>query len=136
MFYVRLCSLGKIFGCVRLSSITEPNQSQSNDWSSIGFEIPKVLLATQDLINALLFSGVSLGQSTGLRVPIAKTAKNMTDSDLPTRANTKRIFVTFEFGNKSHFFICLLFPFLVKSILLDLLSAQGGPFNSSISDQR
>ena len=81
-------------------------------------------------------SSISLGQSTGLRVPIAKTAKNMTETDLPTRANIKRIFVTFEFRNKSHFFICLLFPFLVKSILLDLLSAQGGPFNSSISDQR
>ena len=34
----RLCSIGKIWGWVRLSSITEPNRSQSNDWSSIGFD--------------------------------------------------------------------------------------------------
>ena len=27
-----LCSIGKILGWVRLSSITEPNRSQSNDW--------------------------------------------------------------------------------------------------------
>ena len=32
---VRLCSIGNIFGWVRLSSITETNRSQSNDWSSI-----------------------------------------------------------------------------------------------------
>ena len=35
---VRLCSIGKMFGWVRLSSITERNRSQSNDWSSIGFD--------------------------------------------------------------------------------------------------
>ena len=35
---VGLCSIGKILGWVRLSSITEPNRSQSNDWSSIGFD--------------------------------------------------------------------------------------------------
>ena len=35
---VRLCSIGKILGWVRLSSITEPNRRQSNDWSSIGFD--------------------------------------------------------------------------------------------------
>ena len=33
--YVQLCFIGKIFGWVWLSSITEPNWSQSNDWSSI-----------------------------------------------------------------------------------------------------
>ena len=35
---VRLCSIGKILGWVRLSSITEHNRRQSNDWSSIGFD--------------------------------------------------------------------------------------------------
>ena len=35
---VRLCSISKILGWVRLSSITEPNRSQSKDWSSIGFD--------------------------------------------------------------------------------------------------
>ena len=35
---VRMCSIGKIFRRVRLSSIPEPNRSQSNDWSSIGFD--------------------------------------------------------------------------------------------------
>jgi len=35
---VRLCSIGKTFGWVRLSSITEPNRSQSSDWNSIGFD--------------------------------------------------------------------------------------------------
>ena len=34
----RLCSIGKILGCIRLSSITEPNRSPSKDWSSIGFD--------------------------------------------------------------------------------------------------
>ena len=33
-----LCSIGKIFRWVRLSSINEPNRSQSYDWSSIGFD--------------------------------------------------------------------------------------------------
>ena len=35
---VGLCSIGKILGWVQLSSITEPNRSQSNDLSSIGFD--------------------------------------------------------------------------------------------------
>ena len=38
IYYVRLCLIGKIFGWVRLSSSTEPNRSQSNDWKSIGFD--------------------------------------------------------------------------------------------------
>ena len=33
--YVQLCFIGNIFGWVWLSSITQPNWSQSNDWSSI-----------------------------------------------------------------------------------------------------
>ena len=35
---VRMCSIGKIFRRVRLSSIPEPNRSQSNDWSLIVFD--------------------------------------------------------------------------------------------------
>ena len=35
---VGLCSIGKILGWVQLSSITEPNRSQSNDLSSSGFD--------------------------------------------------------------------------------------------------
>ena len=35
---VRLCSIGRIFGWVRLCSIAEPNRSQSNDWASVGFD--------------------------------------------------------------------------------------------------
>ena len=34
----RMCLIGKIFRRVRLSSIPEPNRSQSNDWSLIGFD--------------------------------------------------------------------------------------------------
>ena len=34
------CSIGKIFGWVWFSSITEPNRSRSNDWNSIGFDHP------------------------------------------------------------------------------------------------
>ena len=34
----RLCSIGKILGRVRLSSITDPSRRQSIDWSSIGFD--------------------------------------------------------------------------------------------------
>ena len=35
---IRLCSIGKRLGWVWLYSITEPDRSQSNDWSSIGFD--------------------------------------------------------------------------------------------------
>jgi len=35
---VRLCSIGKTPGWVRLCSIAEPNPNQSNDWSSIEFD--------------------------------------------------------------------------------------------------
>ena len=31
------CSIGQVFGWVQLCSIAEPNGSESNDWSSIGF---------------------------------------------------------------------------------------------------
>ena len=34
----RMCLIGKIFRRVRLSSIPEPNRSQSNDWSLIVFD--------------------------------------------------------------------------------------------------
>ena len=34
---VWLCSIGQVFGWVQLCSIAEPNRSESNEWSSIGF---------------------------------------------------------------------------------------------------
>ena len=51
----RLCSIGKILGRVRLSSITDPSRRQSNDWSSIGFDYrtfdwPRRALGTHALI--------------------------------------------------------------------------------------
>ena len=47
---VRLCSIGKILGWVRLSSMTEHNRRQSNDWSSIGFDWPRRAQGTHALI--------------------------------------------------------------------------------------
>ena len=38
---VRLFSISKSFGWVRLSSIKEPSRSQLHDWSSIGFDFRK-----------------------------------------------------------------------------------------------
>ena len=51
----RLCSIGKILGRVRLSSIIDPSRRQSNDWSSIGFDYrtfdwPRRALGTHALI--------------------------------------------------------------------------------------
>ena len=43
---VRFCSIDKILGWVRLSSIIEPNRSQSNDCSLVGFRLINVWLAT------------------------------------------------------------------------------------------
>ena len=42
---VRLCSIGKMFWWVRLSSITEPNRTQTSDW----VRLPNVRLATPGL---------------------------------------------------------------------------------------
>ena len=50
---VALCSVGKNLGWVRLSSITERNRSQSNDWSSIGSDYRKFDWLRRVLITTL-----------------------------------------------------------------------------------
>ena len=51
-----LCSIVAVFdwqnfGVSSISSITEPNRSQSNDWRSIGVRLANVRLATPGYIH-------------------------------------------------------------------------------------